>query len=153
MDFSNTATRFDRYIALTASSLKDIARLKAAKMEKYGLSVVHTDCLWHLYNAGDTGLTQRALTELEQVDRAQISRVLRELLQEGYVTQKEGGGTYKRSYVLTDTGRTIAAEMNDIILEINRYVSGEIPRDELMIFYRTLQTIARNLSRAVEHYT
>ena len=36
MDFSNTATRFDRYIALTSSSLKDIARLKAAKMEKYG---------------------------------------------------------------------------------------------------------------------
>lgn len=153
MDFSSTATRFDRYIALTSSSLKDIARLKAAKMEKYGLSVVHTDCLWHLYNAGPAGLTQRALTDLEHVDRAQISRVLRELLQEGYVTHKEGDGTYKRPYVLTGSGYTVAAEMNDIILEINRYVSGDIPRDELIIFYRTLQTIARNLSRAVEHYT
>lgn len=153
MDFSDTATRFDRYIALTSSSLKDIARLKAAKMEKYGLSVVHTDCLWHLYNAGTAGLTQRALTDLEHVDRAQISRVLRELLQEGYVTHKEGTGTYKRPYVLTGSGHAVAEEINGIVLEINHYVSGEIPRDELIIFYRTLQTIARNLSRAVEHYT
>ena len=153
MDFSDTATRFDRYIALTSSSLKDIARLKAAKMEKYGMSVVHTDCLWHLYTAGSGGMTQRELSEREHVDRAQISRVLRELCREGYVARKEGAGTYKHPYVLTAAGSAVAGEINGIVLEINHFVSDEIPREDLILFYKTLETIARNLQRAVEHYT
>ena len=46
-----------------------------------------------------------------------------------------------------------AGEINGIVLEINHFVSDEIPREDLILFYKTLETIARNLQRAVEHYT
>ena len=47
----------------------------------------------------------------------------------------------------------MAGEINGIVLEINHFVSDEIPREDLILFYKTLETIARNLQRAVEHYT
>ena len=122
-------------------------------MEKYGLSAMHTDCLWHLYQAAPRGLTQRELLELEQVDRAQISRVLRELTAGGYVEQSAAGGAYKRPYRLTDRGTAVAAEIHALIVEINRFVSRDIPRQDLEIFYKTLRAIAANLNLAVKYYT
>ena len=153
MDFSSGTTRFAQYLALTSSTLKDIGRLKSLNMEKYGLSAMHTDCLWHLYQAGGKGLAQRALLDLEQVDRAQISRVMRELAAAGYVEQSPGEGAYKRPYRLTDTGARIAAEVHGLILEINHFVSRDIPPEDLAVFYNTLRTIAANLSKAVKYYT
>lgn len=142
-------TGFERFCALTGSTAKSIARIKSARMGAFHLSGAHTNCLCHLYAQGS--LTQGELARLEGMDRSQVSRVLRELAAKGYVTADAQKG-YKRRYVLTPCGEETAARIRQIIREINGFVSGSIPRQELRAFYHTLETIAKNLRLAAGLY-
>ena len=94
---------------------------------------------------------QGELTRAVQMDRSQVSRVLRDLAQKGYVSADAQAG-YKRRYALTPSGRETAARVEAIILDINRFVSGSISDADIEIFYKTLTTITRNLQSAVETY-
>ena len=116
------------------------------KMERYGLSAAHTNCLCRLAEAPE-GLTQGELAELETMDKAQISRVLRELEEKGYAA-RSGEGAYKRRWRLTPLGVETTEEMERILLGLNEFVSREIPEEDLEVFYRTMRTIAENITGA-----
>ena len=77
-------SRFEQFSSLMTGAAKSIAKLKAAQMEAFSLSGAHTSCLCRLYEAGS--LTQGELTRAVQMDRSQVSRVLRDLAQKGYVS-------------------------------------------------------------------
>ena len=144
-------SRFELFDGLIASAGKTLQRIKASKMEKYGLGSTHTTCLCKLGKAKEAGVTQKELTEQEGIDRAQVSRILRDLEQSGLV-EAVGSSTYKRRYCLTEKGQKITAEINEIILEINRYVSQEIPVEQIAVFYRVLQKIDSNLKKAEDKF-
>ena len=144
-------SRFELFDGLIASAGKTLQRIKTNKMEKYGLGSTHTICLCKLGKAGETGVTQKELTEQEGIDRAQVSRVLRDLELEGLV-HTVGASAYKKRYCLTEKGQKITSEINDIILEINRYVSEEISAEEIAVFYRVMQVIDGNLKKAEERF-
>lgn len=144
-------SRFELFDGLIASAGKTLQRIKTNKMEKYGLGSTHTTCLCKLSKAGEQGVTQKELTEQECIDRAQVSRVLKDLEKSGLV-QAVGASVYKKKYCLTQKGRAITEEINSIILEINRYVSEEIRPEEIAVFYRVMQTIDKNLKKAEEKY-
>lgn len=140
-------SRFELFDGLIASAGKTLQRIKTNKMEKYGLGSTHTTCLCKLGKVGKDGMTQKELTEQESIDRAQVSRVLRDLEQNGLV-EAVGSSAYKRKYCLTEKGQQITDEINGIILEINRYVSKEIPLEKIAIFYHVMQEIDENLKKA-----
>lgn len=144
-------SRFELFDGLIASAGKTLQRIKTNKMEKYGLGSTHTTCLCKLGKAGEVGMTQKELTEQEGIDRAQVSRVLRDLEQNDLV-EAVGSSAYKRRYCLTEKGKLITSEINQIILEINRYVSKEIPVEEIKVFYQVLQEIDSNLKKAEEKF-
>jgi len=144
--------RFELFYSLINSASKSIQRIKAEKMKKYRLSAAHTTCLCRLAASGDQGLTQGQLAALEAMDRAQISRVLADLRDRGYVLPADHTERYKQHYTLSDSGREIAAEVQSIILDIHRFVSADLPEADIQTFYRTLRVIARNLSRAADTY-
>ena len=144
-------SRFELFDGLIASAGKTLQRIKTNKMEKYGLGSTHTTCLCKLGKAGAEGVTQKELTEQECIDRAQVSRILRDLEQEGLV-EAMGSSAYKRRYCLTEKGQQVTAEINGIILEINRYVSGDISENDLRVFYGVMQTIDKNLKKAEERF-
>ena len=144
-------SRFELFDGLIASAGKTLQRIKTNKMEKYGLGSTHTTCLCKLGKAGTEGVTQKELTEQECIDRAQVSRILRDLEQEGLV-EAMGSSAYKRRYCLTEKGQQVTAEINGIILEINRYVSGDISENDLRVFYGVMQTIDKNLKKAEERF-
>lgn len=144
---------YNRFTGLTAAAGKAIQRIKAAKMARYGLSAAHTDCLCDLLAADGTGLTQSQLAEKEQVDRAQVSRILRQLVQRGYAAGDGRGGAYNRRYCLTDQGRAAAGEIEAAITEVNRFVSGRLAPETLSAFYETLEYIVDNLNEAAKTYT
>lgn len=146
-------SRFELFAGLTGRAAKAIQHIKFVKMKKYSLSAAHTTCLCRLAEAGPEGLTQGQLIQLEGADRAHISRMLGELRERGYVSPVGQEGAYKRRYLLTDAGRAITAEIQEVILSVNRFVSDQIPREDLEIFYRTLCTITRNLEQAAESCT
>ena len=144
-------SRFELFDGLIASAGKTLQRIKTNKMEEYGLGSTHTTCLCKLGKAGAMGVTQKELTEQEGIDRAQVSRVLRDLEQADLV-QAVGSSTYKRRYCLTEKGNIITDEINSIILEINRYVSRDISMEEIAVFYRVLQEINSNLKKAEDKF-
>lgn len=144
--------RFELFVVLTSNVQKSIQRIKMHKMKKYGLSSAHTNCICRLESVGERGLTQMELVRQEMMDASQISRVLRELTEKGYVRVDGESGKYRRRYSLTESGMVVAEEIREIIQEVNHYVSGKIPMEDLKIFYRTLNRISDSLSRAEEVY-
>lgn len=144
-------SRFSLFIGLLGGASKSIQRLKAAGMEPYKLSAAHTDCVCLLAGAMPEGMTQTQLAARLNMDRAQISRVLRDLRERAYVLAGGGAG-YKRRYLLTEAGARLAGEANRIIREVNAFVSGGIPREEIDAFYRTFRIIVERLAEAVPLY-
>lgn len=144
-------SRFELFDGLIASAGKTLQRIKTNKMEKYGLGSTHTTCLCKLGKAGTDGVTQKELTEQESIDRAQVSRVLKDLEMNGLV-EAVGSSAYKRRYCLTDKGKKITDEINGIILDINRYVSAEISDEDIAVFYRVMQVIDGNLKKAESRF-
>ena len=144
-------SRFELFDGLIASAGKTLQRIKTNKMEKYGLGSTHTTCLCKLGKAGEIGVTQKELTEQEGIDRAQVSRVLRDLEQNSLV-EAVGSSAYKRRYCLTEKGKLITEEINGIILDINRYVSKDISTEDIAVFYRVMQEIDSNLKKAEDKF-
>lgn len=140
-------SRYELFAGLMGRAAKAIQRIKFANMRKYSLSAAHTTCLCKLAEAGDDGLTQGQLVQLEGADRAHISRMLGDLRERGYVAPAGQEGAYRRRYRLTGAGQKITGEIQSIILSVNRSVSGQIPQADIDIFYRTLRTITQNLER------
>lgn len=144
-------SRFELFDGLIASAGKTLQRIKTNKMEKYGLGSTHTTCLCKLGKAGAAGMTQKEMTEQEGIDRAQVSRVLRNLEERGLV-QTLGESAYKKRYCLTEKGGAVTAEISEIILEINGYVSEKFSEEDIAVFYKILQKIDENLKKAEEKY-
>ena len=142
-------TRFARFEGYIGSAAKSIARLKAARMAHFQLSAAHTSCLLRPLAAPD-GLTQTGLLEALDMDRAQISRVLRQLEDRRYVAS-DGTG-YNRVYRLTPSGLCVSREVNSIVSEVLSFVSGAIPQEEIEAFYRTFSIITANLARAESRF-
>ncbi len=143
-------SRFQLFSNLMNRSARSIQRIKAEKMKKYDLTAAHTTCLCRLAEAGEGGLTQGQIIALEGMDRSHISRVLGELRRRGYVSPAGAEGQYRRRYRLTPVGEETAAEIQAVILEINRFVSDQIPAEDIQTFYRTLCVITQNLDRAAQ---
>lgn len=140
-------TGFDVFHSLIVCAIKHIERLKSKGMNEYGLSATHTLCMRRLFEA-ESGLTRTELAHACQVDRAQITRVIGELLSKELVEEVGQGSGYRKKCQLTPKGKEIAAEINDLVARIQCFVSGGIPPEDLAVFYRTLRAICDNLKEA-----
>ena len=136
--------RFIKFSALLNSAEKSISRMKHKKMDSYGLDNAHTLCVCVLSEA-EEGLTKTELAARCGVDKAQISRVVTALQKKNFIGTPSGEKAYKQKYTLTDDGKNKAKEINALILEINSYVSGSIPKEDMITFYATFETICKNL--------
>ncbi len=140
-------TGFDSFSTLVSSALKSLERLKSRYMERFGLSGTHTLCIRQLFEAPN-GLTRTELANRLSIDRAQVTRIIGELLSEELVVEGKGTSSYRKKCILTDKGKEIAAEINGIVSSINQFVSGDIPKESLTVFYETLYAICENLKKA-----
>ena len=141
--------RFVDFSNLLYSAGKSLHRIKTRGMESYGLGSTHPFCLRALY-AHPEGMTRTQLATVCSVDKAQISRLVSELAEMGYVTESSKGAGYRKKVVLTDEGRRIAEDMDAKVKRVLAYVSGEIPLAEIEQMYKTLNRICENLKKAEE---
>ena len=140
---------FETFSSMLGAATKSLEKLKSKGMEDFGLSGTHTLCLRQLYDF-PAGLTRTELSTKLSVDRAQITRVIGELLDKGFVTESGSGSGYRKKCSLTDKGLAATAEINEKVIMINHFVSGDIPPERLRDFYKTLDEICENLKRAEE---
>ena len=140
--------RFDKFNQLTASANKSLQKLKVMGMLPFGLTGAHTMLLRHLYNSPD-GVTRTKLVRLCDIDKAQVSRTINDLCSKGYVIETDNDNiNYRKRLKLTPLGKDITEEINRKVLRVNKFVSADIPEDQLAIFYETLETICKNLKTA-----
>ena len=142
-------TGFEAFNGLIGNASKSLEKLKAKGMGEYGLSGTYTLCLRQLYTAPQ-GMTRTQLSHRCGVDRAQITRVIGELIEKELVAELGNGANYRKKCVLSDKGREVTTSINDLVTKINTFVSGNIPKERLELFYETLTEICENLKKAEE---
>lgn len=140
-------TGFEAFHSSVSNAMKSLEKIKAKGMDEYGLSGTYTLCLRQLYDRPN-GMTRTELAQHCCVDRAQITRVIGELLAKGLVLEVGSGSNYRKRCVLTEKGRETTAEINDRVARILAFVSGDIPTERLVIFYETLNEICEKLKQA-----
>lgn len=142
------AERFREFSGLVSRAEKALQRVKTENVKDYGLRGVHVSCLLALHERPE-GLTATELTSVCGVDRAQISRVTAELRGLDLVCEASPGPRrrYRGALELTEEGRAAAAEMAGIVDEKLQRVSGDIPPEELTVFYRVFGAIVERLEK------
>lgn len=142
------AERFREFSGLVSRAEKALQRVKTENVKDYGLRGVHVSCLLALHERPE-GLAATELASVCGVDRAQISRVTAELRGLDLVCEASPGPRrrYRGALELTEEGRAAAAEMAGIVDEKLQRVSGDIPPEELTVFYRVFGAIVERLEK------
>ncbi len=142
------AERFREFSGLVSRAEKALQRVKTENVKDYGLRGVHVSCLLAMHERPE-GLTATELASVCGVDRAQISRVTAELRGLDLVCEASPGPRrrYRGALELTEEGRAAAAEMAGIVDEKLQRVSGDIPPEELTVFYRVFGAIVERLEK------
>lgn len=123
--------------------LKDIKKKEMSYMSEYGLRAVHMGCLLRIKQSGN-GMTVTELAKESQTDKALISRVIKELANDGFVITNGSG--YNKRYFLGDKSEKI---VSDIVGDIGEYMAQarkNIPEQDMQKFYEVLATLTQNIS-------
>ena len=142
---------FERFAQMISSATKSLYRLKSRCMSKYGLSSTHTVCLRKLYENPD-GLTKSEIADSCEIDKAQITRIIGELIAKNYVEDDLSEKTYNRRFFLTQSGRKITEEVNKTVDDIVKYVNGGIPKEDVEHFYAVFGEINKKLRDSEEYF-
>lgn len=138
----------DSYMVFTnllASINRKIHRLKVEAMAAFELKRSHLSCIYYIYREGT--VTPARLCTLCGEDKANVSRALKQLEDEGYVTKAPRVTPRGRLHVtLTERGAEIGGALAREVDRIVSFVSGEISEEEILAMYRTLGKIDVNLS-------
>ena len=142
---------FERFAQMLSTASKSIFRLKSRCMSKYGLSSTHTLCLRSLYeNAG--GMTKSEISDYCDIDKAQITRIMGELVDKGYVVADKSMRAYNRKFLLTEEGLAITEEINGTVETVVKYVNQDIPKEDIEHFYAVFEAINEKLKSSEEYF-
>ena len=141
--------RFVRFQNLIYNASKSLLHIKTVGMEEYGLASAHASCLWSL-NGRDDGMTRTELARACAVDKAQISRLICELSEMGYVLEASKGKGYRKKILLTEEGRQVAKSVDHKVQLVLAYIDQEIPEERIGDMYETLAKICKCFKRAEE---
>ncbi len=137
------ASRFEDFVGLITLISKEIQRIKAIEAAKLGLKGSDIMCLYYL-GQHDEGLTGSELAREADVTRAAVSRTIAHLEEEGFVEVDEEQGTgsrYRAPVRLTERGRSVTAEANEIIRAVVNEIGEELGDIQRVQMYRSLNLI------------
>ena len=136
--------RFETFTVLINEISRFIHKLKAMEMAEFDLRSSHVSCLYYLYKM--KMLTAKELCDICAEDKANISRAVKHLEENGYLRcDAKHAKRYQSPLTLTEKGEEIGER---IALKIDRILShaGDgISEEERQIMYRCLSAIRENL--------
>lgn len=123
----------------------DVQRLKTQIADELGIKSAHVFLIYLLRKYPD-GLTAAQLCEMNRSTSGLISRETAALLEQGIIeADKESDRRrYGCKYLLTERGAEIAGRISAFSMEVQNFVSADIPREDLTVFYRTFDTLLKN---------
>lgn len=138
------ADNFQRFTALLGSINRSISRLKSDAVSRFSLKRSHVSVIYFIFR--DVSTTLSRLSLLTGEDKANISRTIRALVDDGYVTYSEKTSPHARTRVtLTDKGREIGEHLHSRVVELVSVASSDIAKDKLDVMYDCLEQIDTNL--------
>lgn len=143
--------RFEVFLSAINSIYRNIQQIKSAEMEELGLKGTHFLCLYYL-NKNETPLTPAQLSKKCLLDKAAISRIIKQLVEKNLVFYEETNGKrrYRDTLSLTPTGKQITQVfMKRINVALSKGGKG-LTEEERKVFYACLTTIKNNLQEVVD---
>ena len=140
--------RFYLFVLRINSISKYINKLKFDFAPQLGVKNVHIFWLYELY-VHPEGLTASELATRAMISRSLISREIENLLENGYI-QLQKNSTRKRinynaNITLTEKGMELAKNISKKGMEVQSRVNQGISKEDLIIFYSTLEKLQNNL--------
>ncbi len=149
-----TSKKFTMFYQTFDRIVKNIKRLAAPVMSRYGLRGVHAVCILELDRC-QGGMTVTEIAAKCMVDKALSSRMVRELLNGGFIVACPGASEtrYNQRYMPTPRVREIVKELNVVIMDYVAEAGKDIPAKDLTVFYRVLAGLDRNIESITEKQT
>ena len=143
--------RFTMFTVLITNVSRSIHKIKSEEMAEFNLKSSHVSCLYYLYKNGE--LTAKALCDICDEDKANISRSIKYLEENGYLTcRSKHQKRYQSPIELTDMGREIGERIAEKIDSILIKSSEGLSEEDRKIFYRSLSLISENLQKICGSY-
>lgn len=137
--------RFEQFTTAISQINKSVQRIKSIEMTTYGLKANHVMILFQLKKHA-SGLTPTQLCESCEVDKAAISRSLKELQLKGFVCEvKADNRKYRVPLMLTSSGLEAATHIEEAIKNAVEVGGAGLTDRQRVEFYRSLMLIAKNL--------
>lgn len=141
--------RFEQFTTAISQIYKSVQKIKTNEVNSYGLKANHVMILFQL-KKHEAGLTPSMLCELCDVDKAAISRAVKELIGKGFIRNSDSDGRkYRVPLILTDEGEEAALHIEQAIKHAVEVGGAGLTDRQRAEFYHSLLLIARNL----EDYT
>lgn len=137
--------RFNSFTNLISSIYHSIYVIKDEETQEFGLKSTHVSVIYniHKYN----GLSQVELCGVCGENKAAISRTVANLCEGEYIYPSDDGMKYKKKYLLTEKGKSVAVLVDKKIERYIQQASGEISDDDRENMYRCLEIIDKNLKK------
>ena len=134
--------RFQAFVSGITICYKYIQKIKTMEMTELGLKGTHVMCIFYIYHSEEE-LTAAQLCQLCAEDKAAISRTLMTLQEKGLV--EAGEKKYRAHLKLTDNGKALAAQIDELIMQWVDYGGDGLSEEERNSFYHALDLISSNL--------
>ena len=143
--------RFQTFTVLIAKLNRCIRKIKTEEMAEFQLKSPHVSCLYYLYKS--ESLTAKELCDICEEDKANISRSIGYLEENGYLTAKsKTGKRYKSPLVLTEKGKETGEHIARKIDSILESVNAVLPEEQRENMYASLSVICENLQKLCDAY-
>lgn len=143
--------RFETFTVLIGEISRSIHKLKTMEMAEFDLRSSHVSCLYYLYKM--KSLTAKELCDICAEDKANISRAVRYLEENGYLQcDSKRVKRYLSPLTLTEKGEEIGARIAHKIDRILCHAGDGVDEKDRQIMYRSLSAICENLRRLCDAY-
>ena len=141
------ASRFESFVSAVSALHKEITRIKAAEMGRFGLKGTDVMALYFLERHPE-GMTSADLARSIGVDRAAVSRTIAGLEAGGYVSAARDAATkYRAPLRLTARGQSVMGECSQAIDDIVARATEGLSESDRSTMYGALATIQANLEK------
>lgn len=136
--------RFETFTLLISGINRCIRKIKSQEMAEFNLKSPHVSCLYYLYRT--PSLTASELCEMCEEDKANVSRSIHYLEENGYLTcQSTSGKRYQCPITLTEEGRRVARHITDRVNAVLLGVGKDLSDQERDTLYHALDVIYGDL--------
>ena len=146
--------RHNRFEILSPSVLqlvKTVQSIKSRKMAEYDLKGTNALCLCEILNSGEEGLSATELARCCEIDKAQVSRCMKEMVDKGLIYRDDQDGRrYKQKYRLTEAGVAAARDIEDTSRSVQKTVHKGLSAEDMEAFYRITTIMCRNFAELYE---